>query len=552
MSSRSLPKGAPQPGAILAEKYRIDRVIGAGGMGYVLAATHLHLHETVAIKMLLPRHVEERTVLERFLREGRAAVKIRSEHVVRVMDVDTLEDGTPYLVMEYLDGIDLSVLLHREIRLEPARAVDYVLQALEAVAKAHSLRMVHRDLKPSNLFLTRSDDGSDCIKVLDFGISKVVLTDADVAVTKTTDALGTPLYMSPEQLKNSRDVDERADIWALGVVLFELIAGGPPFKAESFAELGALVLSGNVPSLVMAAPHVEPVLGEIVATCLRLAPSDRFVNAADLADALVPFGGPDARARADRIIRTVGMPATRAKRLTGSSLVATMPHASAAASVSSLPQTTRPISSDRASTPVAEAVPHGRTTLSSSVEANGNTGSRSHRPAIAFVAIPLLVAVLGGGGFAAYRLWGREPIATSPAVPGASTSPPIVTEPSAAPIDSAAAAAVAQSATGVAVAPSATAVAVAGGPPAGGPPTPARERLDAGAPPRDEPGTSSTATRPPAVKPTVEHKPPPAKSAVTSTVGVTPPRPSARPPKECDPPYTIDQDGTKRWKPACL
>jgi serine/threonine-protein kinase len=208
-------------------------------MGYVIAATHLQLQERVAIKMLLPERAKQAETVARFLREGRAAVRIRSEHVARVLDVGSV-GPSPYIVMEYLDGSDLANVLRLRKRLSISLAVDYLLQACEAIAQAHAMKTVHRDLKPANLFVVKRPDGRECIKVLDFGISKSTSTeDQDVAMTKTTSTVGTPLYMSPEQLRSSKNVDVRTDLWALGVILFELGSGRPPFRAESIAELGA-------------------------------------------------------------------------------------------------------------------------------------------------------------------------------------------------------------------------------------------------------------------------------------------------------------------------
>jgi serine/threonine-protein kinase len=306
----AMPSNMPFPGELFAEKYRIERVLGKGAMGVVFAATHVHLHERFALKLLLPTAAADPETVQRFLREGRAAVKIRNEHVARVFDVGELSDRTPYLVMEYLEGSDFAELIDGQAKIACAQAVDYVLQACEAVAEAHSLKIVHRDLKPSNLFLARQPDGSSTVKVLDFGISKML--EPGLAMTHTSAMMGTPLYMSPEQLKSARDVDERADIWSIGVILYQLIAGTPPFVAASLPELCALVLSNQTPWLNSAAPEVDPELARVVATCLCTRVAERYVNLADLADALASFGTSDARASAERIIKLVGLPATRA------------------------------------------------------------------------------------------------------------------------------------------------------------------------------------------------------------------------------------------------
>jgi eukaryotic-like serine/threonine-protein kinase len=310
-----LPEDAPKRGDVFAGKYRIEGILGLGGMGYVLAATHLQLRERVAIKLLLPDRAKQAGTVARFLREGRAAVRIRSEHVARVLDVGSHEDD-PYIVMEYLDGSDLSDVLRRRKRLPIALAVDYVLQACEAIAEAHAMGTIHRDLKPANLFLVKRPDGRDCIKVLDFGISKSADTDeGDVAMTKTTSTVGTPLYMSPEQLKSSKNVDVRTDVWALGVILFELVGGRPPFRAESIAELGAKVLTTDAPDLRGFVSDAPAAFADAVRTCLRRDVRQRYASVADLAHAIASFGSADARASAERIahvLSNVAEPTNRA------------------------------------------------------------------------------------------------------------------------------------------------------------------------------------------------------------------------------------------------
>jgi len=227
--------GPVEIGQVLAEKYRVERVLGAGGMGVVVAAHHLQLELEVAIKFLRGEALMDGEAVARFQREARAAVKLKSEHVARVLDVGTLASGSPFLVMELLDGLDLGTLIESGEKIATGDAVDYVLQASEAVAEAHSLGIVHRDLKPRNLFLTTRVDGRPLVKVLDFGISKLLegaAEGANFTLTSTTDIVGSPSYMSPEQLRSARTVDERTDIWSLGVVLFELLTAKLPFDGE--------------------------------------------------------------------------------------------------------------------------------------------------------------------------------------------------------------------------------------------------------------------------------------------------------------------------------
>jgi len=220
----------PPPGTLLAGKYRVEGVLGTGGMGVVVAAHHEQLDQKVAIKLLLPEAAAHPEIVERFAREARAAAKIRGDHVARVIDVGALDDGTPFMVMEYLEGRDLAQELREARPLASTDVAHWILEACEAIAQAHAARIVHRDLKPSNLFLARQLNKSVIVKVLDFGISKSIDPDAP-ALTRTTSLVGTAFYMSSEQLTAAKTVDTRADIWALGVIMYELLAGTPPARA---------------------------------------------------------------------------------------------------------------------------------------------------------------------------------------------------------------------------------------------------------------------------------------------------------------------------------
>lgn len=311
--------GSPiAPGSIIAGKYRVERVLGQGGMGVVVAAHHIELDERFALKFLLPDSAAHGEVVGRFIREGRAAVKIRSEHVARIFDVGKLENGLPYMAMEYLEGTDLSGLIAERGALPVPVAVDFVLQACEAVAEAHALGMVHRDLKPANLFLVHRVDGSPCIKVLDFGISKVAssATTGNAAMTRTSAIMGSPLYMSPEQMASARDVDARADIWALGVILYELASGQPPFAGDTLPQVCAMILQSEPPPLSTILPHAPPGFEAVLKRCLAKSPQARYANIAELAASLVPFGTAQARTSADRIARVLSSrgqgPASRA------------------------------------------------------------------------------------------------------------------------------------------------------------------------------------------------------------------------------------------------
>jgi serine/threonine protein kinase len=305
MVQDGLPEGASpvRVGEVLAGKYRVDRILGVGGMGIVVAATHLQLDQQVALKFMLPEALRLPMLVERFAREARAAVRLRSDHVARVLDVGTLESGSPFMVMEYLRGSDLGSLIEGRGAVPVDRAVDFVLQACDAVAEAHSLGIIHRDLKPRNLFLTERNDGRALVKVLDFGIAKQKAAVDDLALTKTTEVMGSPNYMSPEQLRASKLADERSDIWALGVILYELLTGVLPFAAESVTQLIAMVLTEQPRPLRGLRSGVPSQLVEVVERCLRKDPAARFASIAGLAAALEPFAPEDSRGLAKRIAR---------------------------------------------------------------------------------------------------------------------------------------------------------------------------------------------------------------------------------------------------------
>jgi serine/threonine-protein kinase len=305
MAADSLLTEGVHEGDILAGKYRIDRLLGAGGMGVVVAAHHLHLDEHVAIKFLLPEVLDNAEIVGRFTREARAAVKIKSEHVARMIDVGTLDNGAPYMVMEYLDGYDLGSWLGQHGPLSIELAVEFLLQACEAIAEAHGLGIVHRDLKPDNLYCIKRPDGTQCIKVLDFGISKTTnssISGADFAMTRTTTIVGSPLYMSPEQLRSSRDVDRRADVWALGVILFEFLTGGSPFNGDSLPELCLAIVSEPTPSVRAMRPDVPEELEIVINRCLEKNRDQRIDNVAELATALAPFAPQRSRISIERIL----------------------------------------------------------------------------------------------------------------------------------------------------------------------------------------------------------------------------------------------------------
>jgi len=298
------------PGQVLAGKYRVERVLGKGGMGVVVAAEHMDLNERVALKLMLPDALESDEAMARFLREARAAVKIKGEHVARVLDVGKLETGEPYIVMECLEGTDLGALLDKKGPLPIKEAVEYLLQACEALAEAHALGIIHRDLKPANLFLARRPDGSALVKILDFGISKIMprrtsQDPVDVSITNTRQILGTPLYMAPEQLDSSRNADMTSDIWSLGAILYELLTGAVPFDGKTLQELRTRIRTEPAPALRSHRQEAPRVLEAIVQRCLEKDPAKRFPNVAELATALSAFAPARARVSVQRIHRMI-------------------------------------------------------------------------------------------------------------------------------------------------------------------------------------------------------------------------------------------------------
>ena len=294
-----------KPGALLARRYRVERVLGRGGMGLVLVARDLELDRKVAVKLVIPELVHDTSLVARLKREARAAVRLTNEHSVRVHDVREDDSGVPFIVMEYLVGHDIAALLSARGALPIEEAVDWVLQAAEGVAEAHAHGIVHRDLKPGTLFLARQPGGTSVVKVLDFGLAKPA-PGADATLTRSTAVMGSPNYMSPEQMRGLADVDARADVWALGACLYEMLVGKPPFDAPSVPDVIANVMHVEPTRADALRPDVPHALAVVVARCLAKKRSERFPNVADLARALAPFtvDGQSAAERVERVLTT--------------------------------------------------------------------------------------------------------------------------------------------------------------------------------------------------------------------------------------------------------
>ncbi len=306
MIARATPSRSLEPGMLVAGKYRVDSLLGEGGVGLVYLARHLELDVDVAIKILRPEVATTEDVVRRFAREARASVKLRGEHIARVYDVG-VEDGLPYFVMEHLIGCDLLQLIQKRA-LDVSEFADLMIQACEGLAEAHAQHIVHRDIKPQNLFVVAEGSGWLTLKILDFGISKMTLTgratDVELAGARTEVMMGTPHYISPEQIRSTHDVDHRADLWSLGVVMFELLSGGAmPFREEH--EVTALVAE------ILEKPHrrfaevgvdVPSEMEAIIDRCLTKNRDERFQTAAEIAIELLPFAPTRATASVERAV----------------------------------------------------------------------------------------------------------------------------------------------------------------------------------------------------------------------------------------------------------
>jgi eukaryotic-like serine/threonine-protein kinase len=293
---------------LLENNYAIERVIGCGGAGVVVAARHTRLGQRVALKFLRPDKPRTAEVMRRFVREGQVAARIKSPHVARVLDIGRLPSGEPFLVMEYLEGCDLAALLEARGPLASAEAASYVRQASLGLAESHALGIIHRDLKPSNLFLTLAANGSALVKLVDFGLAEESANQSAPELSHTSIDSGSPPFVAPEQLRAERAADAKSDIWALGATLFTLLAGRSPFERPYLSETYLAILSGRVPDLSAVRPDIERPLAAVVERCLARNPEQRFASAAELASVLAPFANQPGRAPAKRAERVQPAP----------------------------------------------------------------------------------------------------------------------------------------------------------------------------------------------------------------------------------------------------
>jgi serine/threonine protein kinase len=279
--------GILTPGELVAERYRVGRIIGAGGTGIVYEAQHIGLNRPVALKVIRPDIARDSSVWRRFSREARALGALHNKHVVRILDFGSLDSGLTYLVMDRLEGSDLRRLLEAEGALPAQRAVDYVLPVCSALADAHRLNIIHRDIKPENIFLAEIRACEPTIKLLDFGVA--LFLDDLAPRTLLVPGLGPPFYLSPEQLQNPSAVDERTDIWAVGLLLYELLAGRSPLWGLNASQTYLKIIQGPLPRIEHTCPSLPVELGAVVHRCLQVDPEQRFQSADELIVALEPF-----------------------------------------------------------------------------------------------------------------------------------------------------------------------------------------------------------------------------------------------------------------------
>ncbi len=294
------------PGAVLLGKYRVDRAIGAGGMGVVALGWHLDFDERIAIKFLLPALADNAEAVGRFEREARVLFKIKSENVCRVIDVGKLESGVPFMIMEYLDGHDLATALESGEPLPIDRAIEYGMQACQALAHAHVRGIVHRDIKPENLFVARDPSGEHVLKLLDFGLSKEQESDEGGRKRKLTaqeQVMGTPHYMSPEQWLASTAVGPATDQWALAAIVFELVTGKPPFDGPQIGNVCSAIINAPTPSAKRARPDAPAGLDAVLQKALEKNPGDRYENIGAFAVALAAFAAPGVAVKAERTLK---------------------------------------------------------------------------------------------------------------------------------------------------------------------------------------------------------------------------------------------------------
>jgi eukaryotic-like serine/threonine-protein kinase len=391
-------------GAFIGEAYQYERVLAEGGMSIVVAARYIPANKRVAIKLLKPEMLTDRELMSRFAREARTAPRIKSRYCVKILDASADEKRGPFMVMEFLQGRGLRNLIDLGPIALPT-AVDFIGQVCDALASAHRLGIVHRDIKPENIFLVRDGDEGEEVRVLDFGISKVAASLPGSAgaesLVATSAVLGSPLYMSPEQMRASTKLDARTDVWSLGVTLYEMLYGKPPFVAVTFAELCAQVLSSDAPQLGELCPALPRAATAAVMKALSRDPELRYRTIVDFAVALLPFASVKGRVQIEQLAAEYGV--STPKRVPGAKRAGVASRQTAAVAAPAVrPRNTRvqqlaPVSENSPSTPpfASAAVPTP-------------DAVRSGNPPRAILLLPL--ALLCGAGAAVIALRGQAPV----------------------------------------------------------------------------------------------------------------------------------------------
>lgn len=446
--SFELPPAYPSPGEVLDGKYQIEKLLGEGGMGAVAKATHMLRRAPVALKFMSPAVMSMPGAVERFINEGVAASQIDSDHVVKVFDVGQLKSGAPYLVMEYLEGVDLAELLAREGTpgLPIPRAVHFTLQALRGLQVAHTAGIVHRDMKPSNCFVITKDGEPDFVKLVDFGISKVQQPGGG-HITKTNSALGTPLYMSPEQARSPRDVDLRSDLYSVGVILYELLTGRTPFHSDSgeFTEILFKIFTQDPPAVKSLRGDLPDPLCDVIHRALTRDPKDRYASAVDMGEALAPW----ADARSQHVLNRLRLAGGRAAasvapgttpmtapagqsvippaapRNTGAEALAKTQGSWPGEAPETIPQVSIPGAPPVPRTAASPGAP--RTDVGVSREVTAPSPDRPKRSPLVFAIPIVVVAALAGGGV--FLMRGTPPASSASLARDPATAPPSASAP---------------------------------------------------------------------------------------------------------------------------
>jgi serine/threonine protein kinase len=502
-------------GTVVNGKYRIESLLGRGAMGVVAECQHIELEERVALKFLLAAgNTGNEDLGVRFLREAQMSARLKNEHISRVVDVGVWDGAVPYMVMEYLEGKDLRATIRAHGRLPAERAIEYAVQACEGVAEAHARGIVHRDLKPSNLFVTRRADGSDLIKILDFGISKWNVPEHEIGEgTETGIILGSPKYMSPEQIFASSKVDARSDVWSLGAIVYEMLVGRPPFDLATFAQTCAeLSTDRSPPSICAQVPEVPPALESAIFRCFERAIDRRTQNVADLAGELLEaIASPFADLVRARIEATLDSRASAPASLQRPESVSRIVVASFAGVGGAPLSATGPSMATRSDATLGSASVESAS-VQVLLEAPGEMTPSTKRRA-------LLVAIVVGIVLASAFAVGVLAVSASrPTSVPASDVPALqaVTPPSSPAV--------------AAAAPSASAE-----------------------PPSVEASAEAPLETRPRVRPAVVHARPVAAPPVTPTTAPpAAPKPVESVKKNCDPPYVLSSDGIKSYKPECF